>query len=264
MPDTVPARTVAPPCTTSRTCSRSSPPTPPTLPSLPPRAPRPFSAVHRPRRLKHGPTFTTPGVCRAHHSCSPSPAPPLSPPRAPSASPASRTLPVHARASAHLQYDKAHPRHAQHMGQSLRIARTALITSPCAATVSSASPPSARSRLLSGTRSTTWTTLGVCSKCGARSPSPTSPSLPPRAPCRSSAPTLASARNLDLPRPLTWQIAPPCRWIPARASSAWPRANGSGLVRGGGVCGERGNGRDGRHAPSVRRFAYGLGYIHIT
>jgi hypothetical protein len=152
-----PGASLGPPRTTSRT--RSTPSSPPTPPSSSPRTPRlssKFSSVP-PSPLEAHTTFTTSWVCGPRHGRSPSPASPLSPPCAASASPAGRTLPGF-RA---FQHDTDHPRCTQHMGQLLPIARIALNTSPRAATVSSASAPSARSQLLSGTPSTTWSTAGV-------------------------------------------------------------------------------------------------------
>ncbi|KAJ7723594.1 hypothetical protein B0H14DRAFT_3900170 [Mycena olivaceomarginata] len=73
-------------------------------------------------------------------------------------------------------------------------------TSPPAAPVFSASLSCARSQLLCGTGSMTRSIARVRSKCNAHSPSPTPPSSPPRAPRLSSAPTLATARSLGLPR----------------------------------------------------------------
>ncbi|KAJ7333265.1 hypothetical protein DFH08DRAFT_966100 [Mycena albidolilacea] len=94
-----------------------------------------------------------------------------------------------------LPSSSAAGRTMSHMGQSLPIARTALLISPRAATVSSALSPSARSELLSDTGSATWSTTGVLPRAL------TDPHVvsPPRALPPSSAPTPASARNLDLP-----------------------------------------------------------------
>lgn len=91
-------------------------------------------------------TVTTCYVCSARHGRSASPAPPLSPPRTPSASLASRTLPVHAGPSVHLQHDTDYPQHAQPSPVSLHPLLEA----------SSPSDPG----------STTWSTTGVRSKAG--------------------------------------------------------------------------------------------------
>ncbi|KAF8173982.1 hypothetical protein K438DRAFT_1980543 [Mycena galopus ATCC 62051] len=143
--------------------------------------------------MLHGTTITTSCVCSARHGCSPSPAPPLSP----SASPASRTLPIHARASAHPQHDTDHPRRAQHMRQRFLIARTA-----------STAPPARRHRVQR------LTTLRSKPAPQVRRAFPAFIASP------RAAPTLcADAQYLDLSRTVhaTWRIAPPCSWILARA-----------------------------------------------
>ncbi|KAJ7314341.1 hypothetical protein DFH08DRAFT_429766 [Mycena albidolilacea] len=173
---------------------------PPTLPPLPPRAPRLSSAVYRSRRLKHAPAvlhgtaFTTSSVCSARHCCFPSPAPPVSPPRAPSASPASKTLPVHARASAHLQPDTGHPRRAEH------------IPSPAPRR----SPPRRLQRLTTLRSKPAAIRHRECymEQHGSTQPVPRSLTVSHAAHIASSTPTPAFARNFDLPR--TSQIAPPC------------------------------------------------------
>ncbi|KAJ7351583.1 hypothetical protein DFH08DRAFT_957886 [Mycena albidolilacea] len=158
------------PRTTSRSCSTDtycfSPPTPP---SSSPRAPRPWLAVYHPRCLQHahtvlhGTTITTSCLCNARPDRSPLLAPLLSPPHALSSSTTSRTLPVHARASAHLRHDTDHPRRAQPMRPPLPNARTALITYP---------PSPAPHRPPMEARSTMRSTTGMLSECGGRPPTP--------------------------------------------------------------------------------------------
>ncbi|KAJ7351244.1 hypothetical protein DFH08DRAFT_97722 [Mycena albidolilacea] len=92
------------------------------------------------------------------------------------------------------------PSRAQHLQQPLPIPRATVFASLPAATVSSASLPSARSQLLSGTGSTTRSIAGARNKCNERFPWPAPPSSPLRVPRPFSAPTPPSAPNLGLPR----------------------------------------------------------------
>ncbi|KAF7371767.1 hypothetical protein MVEN_00033300 [Mycena venus] len=240
---TVPLCSPASPRTTSRAritgrC-RSLPPTPPPSPA---RAPSFFSALYLPHRVKNLPCFAAP----LHH--------PLGLQRPPwpfliahatfiASSRAKRVSNKqdstrYARASAHLQHDtpptcSAHGAAAPHRLQ--RLDHLPLSPAPHR-------PPLEASSCLAP---------GVIS--------------PPCAPRPSSALTPTLARNFDLPctANVMWEIAPPCIWISAPASSVAPGANESGLVHGGEGGGEEGNLRDGQQGLSVSRFAYGVGYVHL-
>ncbi|KAJ7885918.1 hypothetical protein B0H14DRAFT_3733476, partial [Mycena olivaceomarginata] len=175
--NTVAARTLGPPRTTSR--MRSSRPLPPTPLSSSPRAPR---------------LFTASCVCSAHDGRSPSPASPLSPPYTASASPASRTRPIHARASPHSHMTQTTPRHTQHMGQPLPIARIALITSPRAAS----SPTPRHPPLESSSCRAAQVLCGAPPECA---PSGGSPFIPFIASARATPILWADARLRSKPPP---------------------------------------------------------------
>ncbi|KAJ6540397.1 hypothetical protein B0H19DRAFT_1313031 [Mycena capillaripes] len=106
------------------------------------------------------------------------------------------------------------------MGQPLLIACTVLITTPCATTVSGASPPSARTQFLSGVQHPKYCVKHHWSTQQEQPEFPVAYSgiiASPRA-RPSSALMSVSARNLDLPHTTnsTWQIAHSCSWICAR------------------------------------------------
>ncbi|KAJ7351612.1 hypothetical protein DFH08DRAFT_957913 [Mycena albidolilacea] len=111
---------------------------------------------------------------------------------------ASRTLPIHARAPAHLRHDTDHPRRAQPMRQPLPSARTALITYP---------PSSApyRPPMEAGSCPAPGVVCGAPRECSASVAGVLPPLTPASLPSRELYPS---------------SIAPPCNRIPARASSA--------------------------------------------